>query len=486
MEMSWVSEGEVLARARRAQEAWGSVPVAARLKVVRRLRHRLARDTEAACEVLGASRPVAPAELLSSEIIPLLDGCQFLETQASRLLAPRTASRTGTPGWLQGVYLRVHRDPLGVVLILGPSNYPFFLPGIQALQALVAGNAVLLKPGVGGTAAAAYLARLLVQAGLPELLLQVLPEEPEAGRELLRRGVDKLVLTGSAHTGRQVLSLAGETLTGAVAELSGYDAVFVGPGADLKVVADGLAFGLRLNRGRTCVAPRRVFLRTELVPELERLLAERLADAEPEELGPCELVAEVLDEGGRLVWGERGDDGFRGPVVLAEVPPRCRLFEEAPFLPILSLLPVEDDRECLEAAACSPFALGASLFGERAWAESMAGKVPAGVVVVNDMIAPTAHPAAPFAGRGCSGFGATRGAEGLLEMTTPRSVLIRQAGARYHFDKPDASDLPILAHYAMAAHGERWWERVLGLGRMIATVAGVRIRRRRERRRNKN
>jgi acyl-CoA reductase-like NAD-dependent aldehyde dehydrogenase len=188
-----------------------------------------------------------------------------------------------------------------VVQILAPGNYPLFLPGVQLLQALVAGNAVLLKPAPGCTAPLATLSTLLEDAGLPSQLVQLLGEDVAGARAAIVQGVERVVLTGSAETGRAVLADLAPQLTPATLELSGNDAVFVLPGADLDLVADALAFGLRLNGGATCIAPRRVFVPQAQSAELERRLRSRLAGLPPVPVATStrERLDPLLDEARR-------------------------------------------------------------------------------------------------------------------------------------------------------------------------------------------
>ena len=206
------------------------------------LRSRLAAEADEFSNVVAACRGVSQAEALSSEVLPLLDGIQWLEREASRILAPRRESARGRPQWMFGLEVEVRRVPLGRVLILGPGNYPLFLPGIQALQALVAGNQVLLKPQVGCEEPLRRLAALL-----PTDRLQLLPSSPEAGRQAIADGVDLVVLTGSAQSGRAVMALCAEHVTPLIAELSGADAIVVGPGADLSLVARAAAWSASLR-----------------------------------------------------------------------------------------------------------------------------------------------------------------------------------------------------------------------------------------------
>ncbi|WP_408872909.1 aldehyde dehydrogenase family protein [Gluconobacter roseus] len=249
---------DAVERLRRAAELWDAVPMAVRLRLVGRFRRLLQRRWR----MLPDLFPKRPAvETLTVELLPLLAACRFLERNAEKVLRERKAGMWGRPLWLPGVTSRVERRPFGAVLILAPGNYPLMLPGIQLLQALVTGNAVALKPAPGGEAATRLLADLLVQAGFPSALCNVLPTG--SGAEAVAAGFDLIVLTGSAQTGRSVLQEAAKTLTPTIMELSGVDPVFVLPGADLEHVARRLVYGARLNNGATCIAPHRVFVHHE-------------------------------------------------------------------------------------------------------------------------------------------------------------------------------------------------------------------------------
>lgn len=477
-----------LRESRAAQAVWGAAPLAERLRFVRRLRRLIARRPEALVEAMaaaGASRRPA-AEVLSSEILPLVEACRFLEREAPHLLATRRPGSQGRPFWLGDVELEVRRQPLGVVLILAPANYPVFLPGVQTLQALAAGNAVLWKPGRGGLAAARAFASLTLAAGLDEHLLRVLPETPEAGREALAALPDKVFLTGSAATGREVLADLAPRLIPATMELSGCDALFVLPGAgaaELDRAARAVAFSLRLNGGATCIAPRRVFVPHRLAGPLETRLEEAVADLPPAALPPevadraWTLVGEAIEAGARPVTGGFAgrSDGRPGgdlrPLVLAQARPGMRLLQEDLFAPVVSLVPVADMAEALAGAALCPYALGAAIFGPEEEARALAPRVRAGCVVVNDVIVPTADPRLPFGGRGESGFGVTRGAEGLLEMTALQAVTVRRGRFLPHLDEPQPGDDLFFRAYLATAHAGGLLPRLLGFLELLHAAA---------------
>ena len=439
---------------RAAQRVWKAVSVRQRLGVVGRFRELLAENPAAIC--VPMHRP--PAETLAAEVLPLLDACRFLERDAGRLLVPRRVGSWRRPLWLWGVRSEVRREPFGVVLIVGPGNYPLLLPGVQALQALTAGNAVLLKPAPGGRAVADAFSELVARAGLPAGLLTVLPETVDSVAEALAAGVDKVVLTGSAGVGRQVLSQLADHLIPATMELSGCDAMFVLPDADLELVSKALAFGLRWNGSATCIAPRRVFVVADRASDLERCLVQRLAATAPAADHSAAarragaLIREALTEGARLAAGSVLADGIT-PCVVADARPTMRLLQEEVFAPVVTLAAVADASAALQLAQASPYGLGATVFGHPAAAWRLAADVQAGSVVVNDVIVPTVDPRLPFGGRGASGFGVTRGAEGLLEMTTVKVISERRGRLRAHLEPPPPDAAELFASYIRAVHG---------------------------------
>jgi acyl-CoA reductase-like NAD-dependent aldehyde dehydrogenase len=465
-------------RARTAQAAWGQTPIGARLQIVRRVRHLIAAQAEVLVAAVGDRYGRTAADTLATEVIPLADACRFLEREAARLLRPRRLGRRGRPLWLAGAEAEIRREPLGVVLILAPGNYPLFLPGVQLLQALVAGNAVLLKPAPGCTAPLATLSALLEDAGLPAQLVQLLDEDVACARTAIAQGVDRVVLTGSADTGRALLADLAPQLTPATLELSGNDAVFVLPGADLDLVADALAFGLRLNGGATCIAPRRVFVPQAHSAELERRLRSRLADLPPVPVATStrERLDPLLDEarrGGCRIVGAAPQAGVpaMSPILVASATPELALLQADIFAPVLAIVPVRDCEEALRFDELCPYALGASVFGPEEPARRLATRVRAGAVTINDLIVPTADPRLPFGGRAQSGYGVTRGAEGLLELTCLKTISLRRGRLRPHYQPTTAVDQTVFRQYLRAVHGGGWVGRVTACVSLCAALA---------------
>ena len=464
--------------ARLAQKNWAAKQISARRKIFRRVRLLIAEQSESLALAANVARHHPLAEILTAEVLPLAEACRFLERMAEKILQPQKPGRRGRPFWLGGIHSEIHREPHGVVLVIGPGNYPLFLPCVQALQALAAGNAVLLKPGFGGATAAFAFTELLAEAGIDENLCQVLPEAAEAASCAIQIGVDKVVVTGSATTGEAVLYQCAKTMTPATVELSGCDAVFVRADADLDLVVRALAFGLRLNNSATCIAPRRVFVHRSLATELEGRLAEQFQTGNRVEISSftnphwLPLITEALHGGAHLLAGNVPQEGsFHTPLIFAGIKPSMQLVQEDIFAPVISLITVADDDEALAFATQCPYALGATIFSrDESAARALAARVRAGVVVINDLIVPTADPRLPFGGRGRSGFGVTRGAEGLLEMTAPKVVTIRRGNSRRHFDESQPGDAELFTAYIQAAHTSGWRNRLAALKKLFHSL----------------
>ncbi|MEY4384796.1 MAG: hypothetical protein RLY20_79 [Verrucomicrobiota bacterium] len=450
-----------------SQRLWAATSFKRRIELLRNFRNLLADHGARLASASAEPRNRPVSESMTAEVIPLADACKFLERQAAKLLSPRRLGRSGRPFWLNAVTTEVRREPLGVVLVVAPSNYPLFIPGVQVLQALVAGNAVLIKPGCHGTRAAQALAELLHHAGFDHSLAQVLPESIEAIHGALDGGVAKVFLTGSAATGAAVQAELAPRLIPSTMELSGCDAVFVCADADLDLAVRALCFGLRLNNGATCIAPRRIFVHQSVATEFEGRLA-RALQAESTDCAPLALKPELqavlndaLSQGAHLLSGKLLNSGdCIPPLVVAGASTSMRLLHEDVFAPIMSLVTVSDDLESLELARHCPYALATTIFTrDDVLAEYMIQRIHAGLIVVNDMIVPSADPRIPFGGRGRSGFGVTRGAEGLLEMTAPKVISVRRGKVLRHLEATESDDAVLFSNYLLAVHGRGWAKR---------------------------
>lgn len=481
----------VIERVRSIQQLWFSRSLRDRLSVLRALRLRIASNP---LEIALTVPREMVSQTLAAEVLPLLDAIRFLEKESRRILKERRVRARSRPGWLWGNRVRVRPEPLGVILVIGPSNYPLMLPGIPMLQALAAGNGVILKPAPGCRGPLQKLVELAESCGVPAGLVELLPEELPAVTECIRLGVDKVILTGSANTGRAVLRELAETGTPSVMELSGCDSVFVLNDANLQLVTDCLLFGFTLNDGRTCMAPRRVFAEGWIVDRLIPLLRAGIEARRLDQRRICgpfaefamTKIREAVSEGALLCSGTfselEGAQGIVGPVILDGVNSAMSVARTDIFAPVLSFVRVANEDEAVRRSRECPYGLGATVFGSVFRCKAIARRLDVGCVVINDLIVPSADPRVAFGGRRASGFGMTRGAAGLLEMTQVKQIIRGRPFFRPHLEPPSPVDADVLEALIRLEHAPNGLAKLLRVPGMVRASLKQFLLRRAERR----
>ncbi len=428
------------------------------------------RGTELAESVF---RPAATTgEIMASEVLPLAEACRYLSKRGGEILKPRSLRKRDGAWWMGSVAVSELRDPLGVVLIIGPSNYPLFLPGVQLVQAIAAGNAVIIKPAPGCEDAMRALIKLCCAAGIPNDLIHQLAPAPQTAQDTIQAGVDKVIFTGSLTTGRAVAALCTENMTPAAMELSGNDAVLVCDSADLERVASCIAYALSLNGGQTCIAPRRLFATETTLQRLLPKLNDKLKASPARHISERglrfarELMQQALVDGATIACGDMNDFHDASsvkPVILNNVRTSMSLAHEDIFAPLLSLICVSDMQEALRQANQCRYALGAAIFGEPSEVERLASSIDVGCVTLNDVLVPTADPRVSFGGRRASGFGMTRGLEGLRELTQLKVVCTRRGRWLPHLSTSGDKLAAMMQGILKLRYGRTWQLRWAGL-----------------------
>jgi acyl-CoA reductase-like NAD-dependent aldehyde dehydrogenase len=477
------SLAEIAQRCRQAQAAWARLPIQQRLQPVRTARGLLVQECDRLCAAVARDLGKPADEIVGGELLPLAEACRFLQRQAGRLLRSKRISLGQRPLWLWGQTDRVERRPRGLVGIIGTWNFPLLLNGVQILQALTAGNGVLWKPSEVAPASAEALFGLLARAGFPTGLLKVLPATREAGQELVDAAVDHVIFTGSSATGRRVAEHLGRRLVSSTLELSGCDALFVLEDADIDLAARAAWFAFSVNRGQTCIAARRALVQRRLYPAFVEALKPFVTAAPPLGLALAaqarqaeRLIHDAVNEGAHVLKAQPGtandgDAGLCRPAVVVDARPEMAICREASFAPLLAVLPFDTVEEALHMDAQCPYGLAASIFTSNPQrGTQLARQLRVGMVTINDVVVPTAHPATPFGGCGESGWGVTQGAEGLLEMTVPQTISVRRGTFRPHY--PTVEGKTVLTPEAVRGllewgHGATLRQRLAGLWRVV-------------------
>lgn len=347
----------------------------------------------------------------------------------------------------------VWHHPVGVVGIIAPWNYPLVLTIGDALPALLAGNAVVLKPDHQTSFTALWAARLLDEAGLPGGILEVVTGPgPELGPPLID-AADYVMYTGSTATGRSVAARAAGRLIGASLELGGKNPMVVLADADLDRTVEGAMRACFSNAGQLCISMERCYVEQPLYDEFVRRLASRVSHARlgatfdwTAEVGSLQsqrqldtVVAHVEDavaQGATVVAGGRArpDLGpfFFEPTVLTDVTPSMRCYADETFGPVLSVYPVASPDEAVARANDSDYGLNASVWSRSAGrARDVARRIQAGTVNINEGYgAAWASTDAPMGGMRQSGLGRRHGDEGLLKYTEAQTIAT-QRGLRF-------------------------------------------------------
>src|SRR5579863_9380943 len=275
-ELECASAEEVLAAValgRAAQAAWADAGVRHRIAVLREFQHRLHEKKSEIARAISreAGKPVA--EALTTEILVVLDAARFLIEHSYRLLRDEPLPHGNLATKLKTG--RLVREPYGVIGIISPWNYPFSIPATESLAALVAGNAVVLKPSEFTSLVALELAGLLHAAGVPKDIFQVVVGDGATGAAAIASGIDKLVFTGSVATGKRIAAAAAERLLPVVLELGGKDPMLVLDDADADVASSAAVWGAFVNAGQTCLSVERCYVHRSLYESFLELCTEK-------------------------------------------------------------------------------------------------------------------------------------------------------------------------------------------------------------------
>ncbi|AII07149.1 succinate-semialdehyde dehydrogenase/glutarate-semialdehyde dehydrogenase [Rhodococcus wratislaviensis] len=431
---------DAIARARVAQKEWAKRPVTERAAIFHRYRDLVLENRDALMDMAqaetGKSRAAAQEEILDISMT-----ARHYARVAPKLLRPRRMS-----GMLPGLTKTVVRyQPKGVVGVISPWNYPMTLAVSDAVAALLAGNAVVLKPDSQTPYCALACVDLLYQAGLPRDLFAVVPGPGSVVGTALVENTEYLMFTGSSATGQLLAEQAGRRLIGFSAELGGKNPMIVTAGANLREVTDAAVRACYSNSGQLCISIERIYVEESIAPEFTRMFGERVRNmklgagydfgiemgslvSEAQVKAVSSHVDDAVVKGATVVAGgkARPDLGplFYEPTVLTGVPEDAECYRDETFGPLVSIYPVADVDEAIERANDTEYGLNASVWaGTKAEGEAIAARIHAGTVNVDEGYAPAwGSTGAPMGGMGVSGVGRRHGDDGLLKYTEPQTI----------------------------------------------------------------
>ena len=463
-------------RARAAQTAWSQRTFAGRARIFLRFHDLLLERQDEVLDLIqwetGKARRHAFEEILDTAIVT-----RYYARRAQRLLRPRR--RKGALPLLTRT--RELKSPVGVVGLIVPWNYPLNLAVTDAVPALMAGNAAVLKPDVQTSFTALWAVDLLRQAGLPPGVFGVVTGEGPLLGPALGERVDFMMFTGSTRTGRLVARQAAERLIGCSLELGGKNPMIVLADADLDAAVYGAIQGCFASAGQVCVSIERIYVHESIAERFLGRLVERTCALKvgasldySMEMGSLtgerqlqhveEHVSDAVEKGAVVLTGgrRRPDLGplFYEPTVLTEVTEQMQVYAEETFGPVVSVYPFASEAEAVERANATRYGLNASIWTrDAAHGATLAPEIRAGNVNVNESYAAAwGSVDAPCGGRKESGMRARHGAEGILKFTETQTVAVQRL---MPVGTPSGMDAGLYA---------RWMTRLLKLLRRIRVL----------------
>ncbi len=430
---------EAATRARAAQPAWEARPIRERVRVFRRLHGLLLRHRDEIMDLVqletGKSRRDAFEELADTAMV-----CAYYSAHARRHLRPRRR-RGAIPGLTRTMELQ---RPYALCGVISPANYPLTMAVADAVPALIAGCAVLVKPDPRAPFSSLLAGELLEEARLPRDLYQVVTGPGDVGAAVVD-AVDFVAFTGGTETGRRVAERAGSRLVDCSLELGGKNALLVLHDADLDAAIAGAARGAFANAGQLCIGVERILVDRVVHEEFVARLVERVREMrigagldwefEVGSLGSEQQfetvrgqLEDALSKGATVLVGGRArpDLGpwFFEPTLLAGVGPGMRVYDQETFGPIAWIDRFQTEEEAVRRVNESRYGLSASIWSEDPKrARQLAERLDVGTVNINEAYgAAYASVDSPMGGFKDSGMGRRHGAEGIRRYTRPQTI----------------------------------------------------------------
>jgi acyl-CoA reductase-like NAD-dependent aldehyde dehydrogenase len=436
-----------IARARDAQKEWAAVSIAERARIVRGAIDLLVEQRDEVTKTILGETGKTRVESLIMEVLP---GCDYINFWCGRAVKELSDEKRRLHGYLRPYKkLMMHYRPLGVVGIITPWNGPFALAINPTVQAILAGNAVILKPSEVAPYSGEWAIRLLREAGVPEGVVQTLHGDGETGASLVQGGVQKISFTGSVRTGKKIAAACAEQLIPYTLELGGKDAMIVCEDADLERAAHGAVFNSILNSGHVCMGVERIYVVESVADEFEERVKSivgglRYGKGDDVDVGAVfwdrqlpiieRHVQDAKAKGAEVVVGGEADttEGlFYKPTFIRKVDHTMELMREETFGPVVAVMRVADEEEAIRLANDSHYGLSGSVWTKDiARGVEIAKRLETGSVVINDASMAYGAPEAPFGGLKDSGVGQVNGLGGLRGYTHPQPILIDRWGVK--------------------------------------------------------
>ena len=420
--------GAAVARARAATGWWQDLGFSGRKERLDAWKTLLAKRLPELAEVMHKEngKPLGDAQL---ELVLAIDHLAWAGKNARRVLGPR---RVSSGMMMANQAASLEYQPLGVVGVIGPWNYPVFTPMGSIAYALAAGNTVVFKPSEYTPAVGKWLVDSFAEVVPDHDVFLLVTGLGETGAALCRAGVNKIAFTGSAKTGRKVMAACAENLVPVLMECGGKDSMIVDDDADVVAAADAALWGGMANAGQTCIGIERVYATEKAYDGFLAALTEKAKTVEagrsygnitmPSQVDIIKAhIADAVAKGGTVVTGGDIDGTLVQPTILTGVPEDSLAVTEETFGPTITVTKVKDVDEAITLTNATTYGLAGSVFSKRRGME-IARQLRSGMTSVNSVLSFAGVPGLPFGGSGDSGFGRIHGDDGLREFTRAKAI----------------------------------------------------------------
>lgn len=424
---------------------WPGISLGARKKSILKISQGILDNAAelAKLETLNTGKPIKESTFM--DIPSAAKAFEHFANNLEKYLAPENIEITSDASQAQS---QVLREPMGVVVLIVPWNYPLLIASWKMAQALAAGNAVILKPSSLTPLTALELGKIIHEADLPKGVVNIINGSGEAiGRPLCSdRRVDMISFTGSNEVGRQIIEYSSRHAKKLIMELGGKSAGLILKDADLELAVNGSLCSIFLNQGQMCTAMSRIFVEDDIYDKfvtdfVKKAKCLKLGDGlNPEtQMGPLisefqrkkviSYVEKAKQEGAKLLCGAKAPTDpklkngfFFEPAVLANVLPQTAIFQEEVFGPVACINKFSDINEAIRLANSTDFGLACSIWSKDAsLAQDLAAKINAGIIWINTY--GMFYNETPYGGFKQSGFGKELGKAGFLEYTRLKNVI---------------------------------------------------------------
>ena len=430
---------KAVVKSRRSFENWKKISVLKRMEYLKAIRFNIMDNLDEYAAIISEDTGKVLTESLMSDILPTLDFIRYYEKNTEEFLKSK---KRDTPLTFQGGKSYITYQPLGVIGIIAPWNFPFQLSMIPVITALAAGNTIVIKPSNETPTIGALIERIMIESELPQGVVQVLQGGREVVSALIEAKPNKIFFTGSVSTGKKIMEQASKYLIPVELELGGKDPMIVLNDANIDRAVEGAIYGGFANAGQVCISVERLYLQEGIADEFLNKLKNRVKKLNigtqiNDDIGAMTTTDQILQvqkqiesaikKGARLETPLLIEKNLFHPVILTEVTHDMEIMTEETFGPVLPVMTFKTLEEGIRLANDSDYGLNASIWTKDiTLGKKIASELVTGNVMINDVLKNAGNPDLPFGGTKYSGIGKYHGREGLYSFSLETSVMVNK------------------------------------------------------------